>query len=335
MHKYCKSVGLRSPRKKNKELTMKTPRPPALLTLVLGSSLSFSALARTTIKVDGSSTVFPITEAVAEEFQKEQRGKVLVTVGISGTGGGFKKFCRGETDIQDASRPIGAAEAIQCKEAKIGYIELPIAYDAITVIVSEKNSWLKDITLAELKTIWEPSAEGKITTWNQVRKGWPKQAIRLYGAGADSGTFDYFTEVVMGRARSSRSDYTSSEDDNTLVQGVSQDEYGLGYIPFSYYEHNTDKLRAVPLKTPQRRSPSPPQHNRLPTAALFPSHVRYLSTCPRRLSKNLRWPPSPTTTSKTSENLRSKPTMCRFREHLRSRARLLRAKTNRKPLSPK
>ncbi len=213
--------------------------------------LSVSAFARSTIKVDGSSTVFPITEAVAEEFQKEQRGKTLVTVGISGTGGGFKKFCRGETDLQNASRPIKPEEAIKCKETQVSYIEIPIAYDAITLVVSQKNTWLKDITLAELKKIWEPAAQGKIKTWNQVRKEWPAQAIRLYGAGADSGTFDYFTEAVMGKARASRSDYTSSEDDNTLVQGVSQDEYGLGYIPFAYFEHNTDKLRDIPVKTPQ------------------------------------------------------------------------------------
>jgi phosphate transport system substrate-binding protein len=210
--------------------------------------LSLSLFARPTVRVDGSSTVFPITEAVAEEFQKEQKGKVLVTVGISGTGGGFKKFCRGETDLQNASRPISAGESADCRANNIGYIELPVAYDAITIIISARNTWLADITLEELKKIWEPAAHGKITNWQQIRPEWPNQRIRLYGAGADSGTFDYFTEAVMGKARASRSDFTSSEDDNTLVQGVAQDEYALGFIPFSYYEHNTDKLKAVPLK---------------------------------------------------------------------------------------
>lgn len=218
------------------------------LTLSLGLAVSFNAAARTTVKVDGSSTVFPITEAVAEEFQKEQKGKTLVTVGISGTGGGFKKFCRGETDVQNASRPIKGEEAITCKEGKISYVELPIAYDAITLIVSKKNTWLKDITVAELNKIWAPEAQGKVTTWDQVRAGWPKKAIRLYGAGADSGTFDYFTEVVNGKSKVSRSDYTSSEDDNTLVQGVSQDELGLGYIPHAYAEHNANKLNVVGVK---------------------------------------------------------------------------------------
>jgi len=229
---------------------MKTSKM-SLLGLSLGFVVSFSASARSTVKVDGSSTVFPITEAVAEEFQKEEKGKTLVTVGISGTGGGFKKFCRGETDVQNASRPIQAGEAVQCQESKVGYIELPIAYDAITIVVSKKNTWLKDITLAELKQLWSPEAQGKITTWNQIRKTWPSKPIRLYGAGSDSGTFDYFTEAVNGKAKVSRSDYTSSEDDNTLVQGVSQDELGLGYIPFAYYEHNLDKLQDVAIKTPK------------------------------------------------------------------------------------
>lgn len=220
----------------------------ALFGTVLGLGLAASAQARTTVKVDGSSTVFPITEAVAEEFQKSKRGKVLVTVGISGTGGGFKKFCRGETDVQDASRPIKAKEVAKCEEKGIGYIELPVAYDAITLVVSKDNTWMKDITLAELKKVWEPAAQGKIKTWNQVRDGWPNKPIRLYGAGADSGTFDYFTEVVNGKSKASRSDYTSSEDDNTLVQGVSQDIYALGYVPFAYYENNTNKLTSVGIK---------------------------------------------------------------------------------------
>jgi len=230
-------------------------KPFLIFLLMLG--LNATANARTTVKVDGSSTVFPITEAVAEEFQKEQKGKILVTVGISGTGGGFKKFCRGETDVQNASRPIQATEDLQCKESKIGYIELPIAYDAITIVVSKKNTWLKDITLAELEKIWAPAAQGKTMTWDEVRTGWPKKPVRLYGAGSDSGTFDYFTEVVNHKAKVSRSDYTSSEDDNTLVQGISQDDSGLGYIPFAYFEHNRNKLSHVAIKTPQGKLLSP------------------------------------------------------------------------------
>lgn len=228
-----------------------------LFSIALLAAFATPSHARKTVKIDGSSSVFPITEAVAEEFQKDQKGKVLVTVGISGTGGGFKKFCRGEIDVQDASRPIKISEAAICKESNISYIELPIAYDAITVVVSKKNTWLKDISMEELKKIWEPAAQGKVTTWNQVRKEWPKQPIRLYGAGSDSGTFDYFSEAVTGTARSSRSDYTSSEDDNTLVQGVAQDEYALAYIPFAYYKHNTNKLTAVAVKDGKKDALTP------------------------------------------------------------------------------
>jgi phosphate transport system substrate-binding protein len=227
------------------------------LALITTGLFAKSLEARNTIKIDGSSTVFPITEAVAEEFQKEQRGKTLVTVGISGTGGGFKKFCRGETDFQNASRPIKVSEAQDCSKAGISYIEIPIAYDAITVVVSKKNKWAKDISIAELKKIWEPAAQGKIKNWNQIRKEWPAQPIRLYGAGSDSGTFDYFTEAVTGTARSSRSDYTASEDDNTLVQGVAQDELALGYIPFAYFEHNHDKLSSLAIKDGSKAAVTP------------------------------------------------------------------------------
>jgi phosphate transport system substrate-binding protein len=199
------------------------------------------------VKVDGSSTVFPITEAMAEDFQKSTKGKVRVTVGISGTGGGFKKFCRGETDISDASRPILAKEMEECKKAGIAYYELPIAYDAITVVISPQNTWVKSLTVAELKQMWEPAAQGKVLKWKQVNPAWPDQALKLFGPGADSGTFDYFTEAITGKAKSSRGDYTASEDDNVLVQGVARDAGGLGYFGYSYYEENQDKLRAVPL----------------------------------------------------------------------------------------
>jgi phosphate transport system substrate-binding protein len=199
------------------------------------------------IQIDGSSTVFPITEAVSEEFQKAKKGKVKVTVGIAGTGGGFKKFCRGETDISDASRPILKQEMEACKGAGIEYFELPIAYDALTVIVNPKNDWVKSLTVADLKKMWEPSAQGKVTTWNQVRPEWPNSPLKLFGPGADSGTFDYFTEAIVGKAKSSRGDFTASEDDNVLVQGIANDRNALGYFGFSYYNENQNRLRAVPI----------------------------------------------------------------------------------------
>lgn len=199
------------------------------------------------IKIDGSSTVFPITEAVAEEFQKSKRGAVNVTVGISGTGGGFKKFCRGEIDIANASRPILAKEMEACKQAGIEYHELPVAYDALTVMVNPKNDWVKQVTVADLKKIWAPEAQGKIMKWKDVRPEWPDVPIKLYGAGSDSGTFDYFTEAVVGKAKSSRGDYTASEDDNVLVQGIANDKNALGYFGFAYYVENPNKLKAVPV----------------------------------------------------------------------------------------
>ena len=197
------------------------------------------------VKIDGSSTVYPITEAVAEEFQKAK--KIKVTVGISGTGGGFKKFCRGETDISEASRPILKKEMDACKEAGIQYIELAVAYDALTVVVNPKNDFIKSMTVDELKKLWEPAAQGKIKTWNQVNATWPNKPVKLFGAGSDSGTFDYFTEAIVGKAKSSRGDFTASEDDNVLVQGVASDVGATGYFGYAYYEENQDKLRAVPI----------------------------------------------------------------------------------------
>lgn len=198
------------------------------------------------IKIDGSSTLFPITEAVAEEFQKANRG-VQVTVGVSGTGGGFKKFCRGETDISNASRPIKKSEMQECAKTGVRYIELPVAYDALTVVVNKGNSWVNNLTVAELKKIWEPAAQGKVKTWNQVRQGFPNAPIKLFGPGTASGTFDYFTEAVVGKSGASRGDYTASEDDNVLVQGVSRDKNSLGYFGYAYYAENQDKLKAVPI----------------------------------------------------------------------------------------
>jgi len=197
------------------------------------------------IKIDGSSTVYPITEAVAEEFQTANKGATQVTVGISGTGGGFKKFCRGETDMSNASRPILRKEMDACMETGVQYIELPVAFDALTVVINPKNDWATTMTVAELKKIWEPAAQGKVMKWSDVRSGWPDKPLKLYGPGADSGTFDYFTEAIVGKSKSSRGDFTASEDDNVLVQGVASDEGGLGYFGFAYYEENADKLKAV------------------------------------------------------------------------------------------
>jgi phosphate transport system substrate-binding protein len=200
---------------------------------------------RPVIKVDGSSTVFPITEAVSEEFQREARGAVRVTVGISGTGGGFKKFCRAETDVQDASRPISLQEMDACRVTGVEFVELPIAFDALTLAVNPQAAWIDSITVEELRRIWEPSAQGRVLKWNQIRSAWPEQPLKLFGAGSDSGTFDYFTEAVVGKAKASRGDYTASEDDNTLVQGIVRDKYALGYIPYAYYDPNKKRLKAV------------------------------------------------------------------------------------------
>ncbi len=197
------------------------------------------------IKIDGSSTVYPITDAMAKEYQNTNPKKAQITVEFSGTGGGFKKFCAGETDISNASRPIRPEEMEACKKAGIRYYELPIAFDALTVVVNPKNNWAKDITVEELKKIWEPAAQGKITRWNQIRANWPNQPITLYGAGKESGTFDYFTEAIVGTPKASRTDYTASEDDTVLVQGVTKDENALGYFGLSYYEENQSQLKAV------------------------------------------------------------------------------------------
>jgi phosphate transport system substrate-binding protein len=181
---------------------------------------------------------------MAEEFRNESPG-VRITVGISGTGGGFQKFCRDEIDISDASRPIGASEQEACAASGVEYIELPVAYDGLAVVVHPKNTWAASMTVEELKRLWEPAAQGTITRWNQIRSGWPDREIRLFGAGVDSGTFDYFTEAIVGTATRSRGDYTSSEDDNVIVQGVSGDEYALGYFGYAYYEENRDRLKLV------------------------------------------------------------------------------------------
>jgi phosphate transport system substrate-binding protein len=208
------------------------------------SPASISDSQTTTVKIDGSSTVFPITEAMAEEFQK-QHSDIHVTVGISGTGGGFEKFCRGEIDINDASRPIKETEAALCKQNNIDYIELPIAFDGLSVMVNPSNTWVDYITVAELKKIWQPEAKDTVMYWDQVRKGWPHKKINLYGPGTDSGTYDYFTQAIVGKEGSSRPDFTSSEDDNVLVQGIASDPLSLGFFGFAYYQENKEKLKLI------------------------------------------------------------------------------------------
>lgn len=209
-----------------------------------------SAHGQPIIKIDGSSTVFPITEGVAEDFQKAKKGAVKVTVGISGTGGGFKKFCRGETDISNASRPILKKEMEVCKQAGIRYIELPVAYDAMAVFVNMKNNWIKNdcITVPQLKKMWEPDAQGKITKWNQIDPSWPDKPLRLAGPGADSGTFDYFTEAVVGKAKASRGDYVASEDDNVIMNAVIKDVNALGYVGLAYVLENKGKVKALKVQ---------------------------------------------------------------------------------------
>ncbi|NBR63976.1 MAG: PstS family phosphate ABC transporter substrate-binding protein [Verrucomicrobia bacterium] len=228
----------------------------AFAALLAGLVVSVPGLLRAgqVVKIDGSSTVFPITEAVAEEFQKSTGNKV--TVGISGTGGGFKKFARGETDVQNASRPIKEEEIKAAKEGGVEYLELPVAYDALTVVVNAKNDWVDSIKVSELKKLWEPGAAAKITKWSQVREGWPDKEIKLYGAGSDSGTFDYFTEAINGKAKASRGDYTASEDDNVLVQGVEGDRHALGYMGYSYFDAHRKRLKALNIEWDEKGKPA-------------------------------------------------------------------------------
>lgn len=199
------------------------------------------------IVVDGSSTVYPVTEAAADEFQKQKPG-IKVTVGNSGTGGGFKKFVRGETDISNASRPILKEEIEEAKKHGLEYLELPICFDALTVVVSKENDWVDYLTVDELRKMWDKSSKDKISKWSEIRDGWPEIPFILFGPGTDSGTFDYFTEAINGKAKRSRDDYTASEDDNVLVQGVAGNKYGLGYFGFAYYAAHKEKLKGVPIQ---------------------------------------------------------------------------------------
>lgn len=223
--------------------------------VALGLAAALSSVSAQTVKVDGSSTLFRLTEGIAEDFQKATKTKV--TVGISGTGGGFKKFCRGETDVQNASRPISEKEMQDCKAAGVNFIELPVAFDALTVVVNLRNNYVKQLTIAELKKMWEPAAQKTIMNWNQINPSFPNRALKLFGAGADSGTFDYFTEAVMGKSKSSRGDFTASEDDNVIVLGVSKDVDAIGYFGFAYYIENEKRLRAVPIVNKQGQAVAP------------------------------------------------------------------------------
>ena len=242
--------------------TMATPTPAPAPT---PTAQALSGL----ITIDGSSTVFPISEAVAEEFQK-QYPDVQVTVGISGTGGGFKKFCAKETDISDASRPIKDSELQTCQQNGVEFIELPVAFDGLSVVVNPQNDWVDHLTVDELKKMWEPAAQGTVTRWNQIRPEWPDEPLNLYGAGTDSGTFDYFTEAIVGESGASRGDYTASEDDNVLVQGVAGDVNALGYFGLAYAIENEGRVKIVPIVNPKTGEPVEPSLDTVKSGAYQP-----------------------------------------------------------------
>jgi phosphate transport system substrate-binding protein len=228
---------------------MNRVRPAAavlgLALVAVGCSTPETVEQRAPIRIDGSSTVFPITQAIAAAYNTENADSVEVDVSFSGTGGGFEKFCAGETDISNASRPIVEDEIAACDAAGIRYYELPVAFDALTVVVNPQNTWAEDITVEELKALWEPAAQGKITQWNQVGPGWPAERSALYGPGLDSGTYDYFAEVVVGS--DTRSDFVASEDDEILAEGVANNPNALGYFGLAYYEENQDSLKALAI----------------------------------------------------------------------------------------
>jgi phosphate transport system substrate-binding protein len=232
-------------RKMLKSHNLKVLGVTAALSILMSATNVAGAVA--IIKIDGSSTVYPVTEAVTEAFQKSKKDAIKVTVGISGTGGGFKKLCRGEIDIANASRPILNEEMKECNKHGIRYIELPVAYDALTVVVNPQNNWVSGMTVAELKKLWEPLAQGRITNWNQINPLWPNASLKLFGPDSDSGTLDFFTEVIVGKAKSSRLDYTASDDDKLLVKGVAGDKNAIGYLGYAYYAENAYKLKAVPI----------------------------------------------------------------------------------------
>ncbi|EYF05412.1 PstS family phosphate ABC transporter substrate-binding protein [Chondromyces apiculatus] len=227
--------------------------PPAALVAQVAAGTLACALAGcgrpgggAVVTADGSSTLYPLSEAVAEDLQRAHP-TTRVTVGISGTDGGLQKLCAGDVDICAASRTIRPTEAQACDRAGITYVELPVAFDGIALVANRKNTWADHLTTAELRRIWEPAAEGRVSRWSDVRPGWPERPLRLFGAGVDSGTYDHFTHAIVGRMHASRSDYTSSEDDNLLVTGVTGDELALGFVGYAYHEQNRDRLKLIPI----------------------------------------------------------------------------------------
>ncbi len=218
--------------------------------LLLGSGWGCDRKSEKLLLIDGSSTVYPIMEAVSEEFLK-QHPDLSIAIGVSGSGSGLAKLLRSDTDIADASRPVTSAELKTGQQAGLDLIELPIAYDGLSVVVHPSNSWARTLTVAELRRIWQPAAQGKLTRWNQIRPEFPDREIHLYGAGVTSGTYQYFTEAIVGTSRASRGDYTSSEDYNVLVQGISTDPLALGYLGLAYYLENKTKLKPVAIDNQQ------------------------------------------------------------------------------------
>lgn len=216
-----------------------------LMSALIGAASIVSA--QSIVKIDGSSTVYPITKAVAKNFQVTKKDAVKVMVNISGTGDGFNKFCRGEIDIVNASRPILGNEMAECKNSRVKFVEIPVAFDAITVAVNPDNNWSTTMTIAQLKKIWEPIAQGKVTKWSQINLAWPNEDLKLFGADSASGTFDYFTKAIVGKSKLIRGDYVESEDDNVLVEGVANNRNGLGFFGFHYYIENQDKVKAVAI----------------------------------------------------------------------------------------
>jgi phosphate transport system substrate-binding protein len=226
---------------------MQNQPQPCRYALLLSLALlgcRFGPASTDTIQIDGSSTVYPLTEAVVEEYARQQTGQ-KITVGISGTGGGFQKFCRNEIQLADASRPITPAERARCEQHNIQFVAVEVAYDGLAIVVNPANTWAGSITVAELRRLWEPPAQTKITRWSQVRSGWPDAEIHLFGPGVASGTYDYFTQAIVGKAHASRGDYTASEDDNVLVQGVATDRLALGFLGLAYVDENKARLRLV------------------------------------------------------------------------------------------
>jgi phosphate transport system substrate-binding protein len=234
-------------------------RCAALAVLAAFVLVAGQAAAQGLVRIDGSSTVFPIVESAAPGYRRAAGSPAGVAVAVSGSAGGLRKFCRGELDLANASRPIQRAEMVQCAQSGVRYFELPVGVDALTVVVHPSNDWLEGgVTLAELRRIWEPAAQGRVLRWNQVNPKWPDLRLRLYGPGADSGTFEYFTEAIAGKARASRRDYTASEDDEVLVQAVSRDRGALGYFGYAYYAENAGRLKAVPIVWREGAAPARP-----------------------------------------------------------------------------